>query len=84
MKRPRAAATKLTATQFRMLQRIPDEGLPQTALRQRHGYGIAAQLRTLRILVLLDLVVETQNQIDEVWFETTDAGRKLVRQDSAG
>jgi DNA-binding MarR family transcriptional regulator len=83
MKRPRAAATKLTAVQFRMLQRIPDEGLPQIALRQGRGNTIAAPIRTLRILIQLNLVVETQSENGEVRFELTDAGRRLVEADGA-
>jgi hypothetical protein len=59
-----------------MLQRIPDEGLSQIALRQG-GYNIAAKIRTLRILMLLELVVETKSESD-VRFEITDAGRKLI------
>ena len=84
MKCPRAAATKLTAAQFRMLQRIPNDGLPQTALRQGRGYGITAQIQTLRILIQLDLVVETQSENGEVRFVITDAGRRLVEADGAG
>jgi hypothetical protein len=83
MKRPRAAAIKLTAAQFRMLQRIPDDGLPLSALRQGQGYGIAAQIQTLRILIQLELVVETQSDGGDVRFETTDAGRRLASPDGA-
>jgi hypothetical protein len=67
-----------------MLQRIPDDGLPQTALRQGRGYGIAAQIQTLRILIQWDLVVETQSENGEVRFVITDAGRRLVEADGAG
>jgi hypothetical protein len=81
MDRPNVAGDKLTVAQFRMLQRIPDEGLPLSALRQRRGYRIAAQIRTLRILTLLELVVETKTESGEVRFEITDAGRKLVEPD---
>ena len=85
MKRPRAAATKLTAVQFRMLQRIPGDGLPQIALlREGRGYGIAAQIRTLRTLIPLGLVVETQTESGEARFVITDAGRRLVEADGAG
>ena len=84
MKRPRAAAAKLTAAQFRMLQRIPDDGLPHTALlREGHGYDVAAQLRTLRTLIPLGLVVETRGNGGESRFEITDAGRRLVEVDGA-
>lgn len=69
---------KLTTTQFRMLQRIPDDGLPLSALRQRHGYGIGAQIRTLRILCQLDLAVEVQSDGGDVRFLITDAGRRLL------
>ena len=75
MDRRSAAGTKLTAVQFRMLQRIPDEGLSQTALRQGQGYGIGGQIRTLRVLALLGLVDETQGDGEDVRFEITDAGR---------
>ena len=68
----------LTVPQFRMLQRIPDDGLTQVALRQGHGYGSGA-LRTLRGLILRNLVVETQSESGEVRFELTDAGRRLAR-----
>ena len=67
-----------------MLQRIPDEGMPLSALRQNHGYGIAAQIRTLRILTLLCLVVETQSEGGDIRFVITDAGRRLVEADGAG
>jgi predicted transcriptional regulator len=79
-----ATGAKLTVTQFRMLQRIPDDGLPQTALlREGRGYGIAAQIRTLRTLIPLGLVVETQAESGEARFEITDAGRRLVEADGA-
>jgi hypothetical protein len=83
MDRPSAPGVKLTPTQFRMLQRIPDEGLPLSALQQRHGYGIAAQIRTLRILSQWNLVIETQRERGDVRFETTDAGRQLARSNDA-
>jgi hypothetical protein len=68
----------LTATQFRILQRIPDEGLCLSALRRERADRIAAQIRTLRILALLELVVEAKTESGEVRFELTDAGRRLV------
>src|SRR4051794_18020714 len=80
---PSVAGANLTPTQFRMLQRIPDEGLPLSALRRNLGYGIAAQIRTLRILGQWDLVVETQSDGGDVRFEITDAGRRLVEADGA-
>jgi len=83
MNRHSATGAKLTVTQFRMLQRIPDEGMPVSALRQGQGYGIAAQIRTLRILGQWDLVVETQSDGGDVRFEITDAGRRLVEADGA-
>jgi hypothetical protein len=61
-----------------MLQRIPDEGLSLSALLQGYGYGIGAQLRTLRILCQLDLVVEVQADGDGVRFLITDVGRQLI------
>ncbi len=71
-----AKPPKLTAIQFRMLRHIPDEGLSQAALGQ--GYGIGGQIRTLRILALLGLVVETQGDDGDLRFEITDAGRRLA------
>ena len=72
---------RLTAAQFRMLQRIPDEGLSPSALHQGRR-EIAAQIRTLRQLNLLGLVVETQSE-SGFRFQITDAGRKLARPDHA-
>ena len=79
MTQPSATDAKLTVTQFRMLQRIPDEGLNQTDLRQqRHGYGVAVQIQTLRILIQWGLVDETQSDGGDVRFVITDAGRRLL------
>jgi hypothetical protein len=78
MNRQSAAGAKLTVTQFRMLQRIPDEGLSQTTLRQGQIYGVAGQIRTLRILIQWGLVEETQSDGGDVRFEITDAGRRLI------
>ena len=75
MDRPTEAGTKLTAIQFRLLQRIPDEGLTQITLRQGRGNNTAAQTRTLHILIQLDLVVERASENGEVRYELTDAGR---------
>jgi hypothetical protein len=75
---------KLTTTQFRMLQRIPDEGLSLSALRrQGHNINAAAQIRALRTLIPLDLVVEVRGDGDDVRFEITDAGRRLLDEPSA-
>jgi hypothetical protein len=80
----RATGAKLTAAQFRMLQRIPDDGLPHTALRrQGRGCDIAPQIRALRTMIQLDLVAETQSESGEARFEITDAGRRLVDADGA-
>jgi DNA-binding MarR family transcriptional regulator len=81
MDRYSALGIKLTPAQFRMLQRIPDEGLPQIALRQGRSYSIALQIRTLRILIQWGLVDETQSDSGDVRFELTDAGRRLARSD---
>jgi hypothetical protein len=66
-----------------MLQRIPDGGLSQIALQQGRGYGVASQIRTLRILILLDLVVEAKSESGVIRFEITDAGRRLAGHDGA-
>lgn len=79
----RTSVAGLTVAQFRMLRRIPDGGLSQIALRQARGYGVASQIRTLRILTLLDLVVEAKSESGVVRFEITDAGRRLARPDGA-
>jgi hypothetical protein len=81
---PSATGAKLTATQFRMLQRIPDDGLSLSALRRERADKIAAQIRTLRILTQLKLVIETHSDGDDIRFEITDAGRRLARSDGAG
>jgi DNA-binding MarR family transcriptional regulator len=78
MDRPTEVGAKLTVTQSRMLQRIPDEGLAQIALRQGRGNNTAAQTRTLHILIQWGLVVEPQSENGEVRYELTDAGRRLA------
>ncbi len=84
MARASPTGAKLTAIQFRMLERIPDDGLPQTALwREGHGYDVAAQIRTLRTMIPLGLVVERQTESGEARFDITDAGRRLTRSGGA-
>jgi hypothetical protein len=77
MDRPTVAGTKLSVAQFRLLQRISDVGLTQTALPPGRRDRVAA-LRTIRALILRGLVVETQSESGEVRFELTDAGRRLT------
>jgi hypothetical protein len=50
----------LTTAQFRMLQRIPDDGLDVPAIRQTRHHGINSQILTLRILVEMGLVIESR------------------------
>ena len=78
--RPTEPGTKLSAAEFKMLQRIPDVGLTHTGLRCLFpGNDINAQLRTLRALIRLGLVVKTQSEKGQTQFELTDAGRRLAR-----
>jgi predicted transcriptional regulator len=46
-------------------------------------YDVAAQIRTLRTLIPVGLVVETQTENGEARFVITDAGRRLVEADGA-
>ena len=78
-----ATDAKLTATQFRMLRRVRDEGMSMSTLRRERADSIAAQIRTLRGLAQLELVIETQGDGGDVRFEITDAGRSLARSDGA-
>jgi hypothetical protein len=80
--RPAEAGTKLSAVEFKMLQLVPDVGLTKTGLRRLFpGLAINAQLRTLRALIRLGLVVETQSDGGDVRFDLTDAGRRLAKPD---
>jgi hypothetical protein len=74
-------AIRLTAVQFRLLQRVSDGSLSPAALPQARGYGVAAQIRTLRFLVSFDLVVERQSA-DCIRFEITDTGRVVIRSEN--
>jgi hypothetical protein len=73
---------KLTPYQFRWLRDIPDEGVSGHTTRNGRATYTTAQLRTLRSLVPLGLVAETQGE-QAIRFQITDAGRELVRPSSA-
>jgi predicted transcriptional regulator len=80
----RPPGAKLTTVQFRLLQRIPDDGLTQTTLRQGRGSEYVVQIECLHVLLQLGLVVETRGDGGESRFDITDAGRRLVEADGAG
>jgi hypothetical protein len=69
---------QLSGPQYRLLQRVTDEGLSHRALQRGQGYGIGGQIRSLRILRAMGLVTETWRG-NEILFELTDAGRELLR-----
>ena len=77
------ATIKLTVAQFRILRRIPDEGLSQTSLKEGRNYDFAAKVRILQILIRLGLVVETASESGAIRFQITNAGRELACLDKA-
>jgi hypothetical protein len=72
----------LTVSQSRLLRRVSEEGLSHRALKRKQGYGICAQIRSLRILCAMGLVIETRSD-KEILFELTDAGRELAQLEAA-
>jgi hypothetical protein len=72
----------LTVPQSRLLRQITGDGLSSKVLRRGRGYGVAGQIRTLRILCVMGLVVEIRSD-DEILFKLTDAGQRIIRSELA-
>jgi hypothetical protein len=64
-----------------MLQSIPDDGLGLAAMGQGRIHRIGTQILTLRILVDLGLVVESEQDHD-LRFTLTDAGKAMLRSET--
>jgi hypothetical protein len=74
--------SQLTASQSQLLRRITDDGLSVRVLQPNRGFGVCGQIRTLRILCMMGLVIEMRSE-DEILFKLTEGGRELLRSELA-